>query len=194
MTRSSIDQGWLFLIAGPSGAGKDSVMAGAVARLRATMPIELVQRVITRPPEPDGERNFEVSEAEFERLRVAGEFLLDWEAHGLLYAIPRSILPHIEAGQILLANVSRTRLMAGLAAYPNSATVIVEASKAVRAERLAARGREDRLNQNARVARHVDDVPVDLRIQNDSSLDEAVHRLCQFIIERVAGGAPVSPP
>ncbi|MEM8878933.1 MAG: phosphonate metabolism protein/1,5-bisphosphokinase (PRPP-forming) PhnN, partial [Pseudomonadota bacterium] len=72
MTRSSIDQGWLFLIAGPSGAGKDSVMAGAVARLRATMPIELVKRVITRPPEPDGERNFEVSEAEFERQRLAG--------------------------------------------------------------------------------------------------------------------------
>ena len=187
------DQGWLILVAGPSGAGKDSVMAGAMARLGRDMRIAIARRVITRPPEPDGERNLEVSEAEFERMRRAGAFLLDWQAHGLRYAIPNTILPRLQDGETVLANVSRTRLTAGRGAHGNTATVIITASEAMRAQRLASRGREDRLDQTARVARRVDDVDVDLRIDNDGALDEAVDRLCRFIVARVAGGASVSP-
>ena len=70
--------------------------------------------------------------------------------------------------------------------------MIITASETMRAQRLASRGREDRLDQTARVARRVDDVDVDLRIDNDGALDEAVDRLCRFIVARVAGGASVS--
>lgn len=193
VTRRPDDQGWLILVAGPSGAGKDSVMAGAMARLGKDMPITIARRVITRPPGPDGERNLEVSEAEFERMRRAGAFLLDWQAHGLRYAIPNTILPRLQDGETVLANVSRTRLTAGREVHGNTATVIITASETMRAQRLASRGREDRLDQTARVARRVDDVDVDLRIDNDGALDEAVDRLCRFIVARVAGGVSVSP-
>ena len=95
-----------FAFVGPSGAGKDSVMA-AVARARPD--VLLACRVVTRPPDPT--EPFEAATRDsFDRDRASGRFVLDWDAHGLSYGIPREVRGAQAAGRILFVNLSRAVL------------------------------------------------------------------------------------
>ena len=72
--------GRLFALVGPSGAGKDTLLAAASA---ARPDLVIVQRVITRPESAGGEPFEGVTPAEFARRNAAGLFALHWQAHGL---------------------------------------------------------------------------------------------------------------
>ena len=63
----------VFAIVGPSGAGKDTLLAGALA---ARPDLVLVRRVITRPTEAGGEDFDGVTEAVFAQRLAAGDFAL----------------------------------------------------------------------------------------------------------------------
>jgi phosphonate metabolism protein PhnN/1,5-bisphosphokinase (PRPP-forming) len=126
----------IFAIVGPSGAGKDTLIAGALA---ARPDLRLVRRVITRPADRGAEDHEPVSEAEFARRKAAGAFALDWQAHGLCYGIPRDQL----AGPgTVLFNGSRAILALAQQCLPDLRVVVVTAPPEVLGARLAARGRE----------------------------------------------------
>ncbi|WP_136650287.1 phosphonate metabolism protein/1,5-bisphosphokinase (PRPP-forming) PhnN [Paracoccus aeridis] len=128
-----------FAFVGPSGAGKDSVMA-AVARARPD--VLLACRVVTRPPDPT--EPFEAATRDsFDRDRAAGRFVLDWDAHGLSYGIPREVRGAQAAGRILFVNLSRAVLPQAVRALAPLSVVHVTARPDVLARRLSARGRED---------------------------------------------------
>ena len=55
----------LVLVAGPSGAGKDSLLNGARDVFQGDPRIHFARRVITRPPDPDGENHESVTGAVF---------------------------------------------------------------------------------------------------------------------------------
>ncbi len=77
--------GRLFIVVGPSGAGKDTLIAGAKV-LRPDL--HWARRVITRAEVAGGEPFEGVSLEEFNTRRDAGEFALHWQAHGLSYGVP----------------------------------------------------------------------------------------------------------
>ncbi|MEA2777827.1 MAG: thymidine phosphorylase, partial [Acetobacteraceae bacterium] len=77
----------LILVVGPSGAGKDTVLALARAALLADPRFRFVRRVITRPADAGGEDHEAVSDFEFGQR----SFALRWQAHGLHYGIPMDI-------------------------------------------------------------------------------------------------------
>ena len=81
--------GRLFAIVGPSGAGKDTLIQGALA---VRPGLSVVRRVITRPTSAGGEDFEGVTAAAFAARSKAGEFALTWQAHGLSYGIPKSAL------------------------------------------------------------------------------------------------------
>ncbi|MBC7133989.1 MAG: hypothetical protein H5U16_12945 [Roseovarius sp.] len=61
--------GRIWLVVGPSGAGKDSVLAGLAARIQPEDEIMLARRVITRPCQPGGaEQHLSVTPDGFARL------------------------------------------------------------------------------------------------------------------------------
>ena len=128
----------VFAIVGPSGAGKDTLLAGALA---ARPDLVLLRRVITRPTEAGGEDFDGVTVAEFARRKAAGDFALDWQAHGLFYGIPAALL---DPARDVLFNGSRAALPAAQARFPGLVVIVVTAPVAVLAARLAARGREHR--------------------------------------------------
>ena len=68
--------GRLFVVVGPSGAGKDTLLAGAVA---AEPRLHWARRVITRPSSAGGEPFEGVDETEFAARLGRGEFALHWQ-------------------------------------------------------------------------------------------------------------------
>lgn len=91
------NEGSLFVVSSPSGAGKNTVLAA----LRAKLPALAVSvSATTRPPrsgEADGRDYYFMDRAEFERRRAAGEFVEWAEVHGNLYGTLRAELARLRA-------------------------------------------------------------------------------------------------
>ncbi len=163
----------IFAVVGPSGAGKDTLIAGA---LHQRPDLRLVRRVITRPTEAGGEDFEGVTETDFAARKSRGDFALHWQAHGLHYGIPRAALAG--RGDVIF-NGSRAALLPARAAFPDLRVILVTAPDAVLAERLAARGREDAAAIRARLARAAFCLPdgIDAQtVQNDASPEVGIAR------------------
>lgn len=162
-------------VVGPSGAGKDTLMAGARAALEGDARFRFVQRSITRPAEAGGEDHLPLSPEEFEARRAAGGFALWWGAHGLRYGIPADIAGDMAAGRVVVANLSRTVLAEAAALLP-LLVLEISAPIGVLAARLAARGREEAADIAARLAREAP-LPAGLRVArvtNDGPVEAGV--------------------
>lgn len=165
--------GTFVAVVGPSGAGKDSVMRGVAA---ARPGIVLAHRVITRPPDPT-EDYLSVDEAVFASMQAIGAFALHWQAHGLSYGIPASVLDDLAVGHHVLANLSRAAIPTAARLFRPMLTLHVTASPEVLAERLIARRREDKADIARRLERAGFEVPADapvVTIVNDGALEDAV--------------------
>lgn len=166
-------KGLLVLVVGPSGSGKDTLLAGAAGRLTADPRFAFARRTVTRPA-ADEDHETEDVPGFLARLR-AGAFALHWEAHGLHYGIPTAALAPLAQGGIVVANVSRSIIAEAAARFP---TVVVEitAPEALRAARLSQRGRETPGAIAERLSRQV--VPpagaLFHRIVNDGSIEEGI--------------------
>lgn len=173
--------GRLFLVVGPSGAGKDTLLAGAVA---GDPRLHWARRVITRPETAGGEPFEGTTEAAFADRLARGDFVLHWQAHGLHYGVPRTELTVRDQGRDVLLNGSRGALAAARAAFPDLVLLHITAPVSVLAERLATRGRESRAEIEARLGRAdlglPDDLPV-VEIANDSDRETGVSRLLQAL-------------
>lgn len=168
----------LFFVVGPSGAGKDTLLAGAIA---AEPRLHWARRVITRPETAGGEPFQGVTEADFAARLDRGDFALHWEAHGLRYGVPFAELPE---GRDVVLNGSRAAIAQALAAFPALKVIHITAPVAVLAERLSARGRESRDQIVARLMRADLSLPPGLpviEVRNDASPEVGIARLLQAL-------------
>ena len=177
-------------VVGPSGVGKDSVLAAVRTAVAVEDPyrelaprLSFPQRYITRS-EKTGEDHIPVTPAEFATLKRTGGLSLAWQAHNLDYGIPASALADIEAGKTVIANVSRTVLPSLRELFGRAYTVRITVSPEVRRARILARGREAGTAAEARLARPdpAPHHPVDLDIVNDTTLDEAAATFLHFLV------------
>ena len=74
MTNASETPAAMIVIVGPSGAGKDSLMAFAADRLGDRPDIGFVRRVITRPADAGGEAHHAASDDAFAAMAAARQF------------------------------------------------------------------------------------------------------------------------
>lgn len=177
--------GRLVSVVGPSGAGKDTLLAALVERRSDLM---LARRAITRPAEPGAENHEPVSPAEFAARLAAGKFLIHWSAHGLHYGIPRAVLDDLAAGRTVLFNGSRAALPQARAAFAALEVVMVTAPAPVLAARLAERGREAAEDIAARLDRAALGVPEGARlVMNDGDIALGLARLEAALSPEVEG-------
>lgn len=171
--------GTLFLVVGPSGAGKDTLMDGARAAVADDPGIVFARRAITRPQDAGGEDHDAVSDAEFDSRHQAGGFMLDWQAHGLKYGVPAVYAEYLAAGRHVIANISRAVIPEAIARYSPTVVLEITASPEILAQRLAGRGRETEDEIRARLARDAASIPenaVKTTIVNDGTAEEGVEK------------------
>ena len=174
--------GLLVLVVGPSGSGKDTLMAGAAQALSDDCRFRFVRRVVTRPAAAP--EDHEVADPErFTARRDAGGFALHWEAHGLHYGLPADIIEDLRRGRVIVANVSRGVLAEAGARFP---TLVIEITVTdwVRAIRLRKRGREAPDDVTARLSREVplpEGLPV-FTIVNDGSIAQGIAAFADFLL------------
>lgn len=175
-----IGPGRLVLVVGPSGAGKDTLIGLAQASRAGDDRVVFPQRVVTREAS-SFEKNEAVSQIMFGQMLAHGDFAFQWEAHGLRYGVPRSIVDSIRAGRVVVVNASRTIIDSARRSYANVRVVAVTAPPDVLAQRLAARGRSSDGSIDDRLRRTVSSAEPDMTINNIGSAEEHAVELLKVI-------------
>ena len=171
---------WIF-VCGPSGAGKDSVIALAQKTVVERKDIVFARRLVTRPAQAGSDHD-PVSESDFHALVQTGGLRWHWQAHGFFYGIAQRYTAEVQAGRTVVVNGSRAHVQ-GLPPSAEVRRVEVTASPALLAARLAQRGRDtasavaDRLVRGACFG----GLAADCVIVNDAELAVAAQRLADYL-------------
>ena len=150
---SAPQRGTLFLVVGPSGAGKDSLIEGAKTTLVGNEHYVFPRRYITRPADAGGEDHIPVSADLFTTMMERGEMLLEWRAHNLRYGVPKAVAQHLERGRHVIVNVSRTVVDEARGRLGPVKVLYITVDEETLAQRLKARGRESASDIKRRVQR-----------------------------------------
>lgn len=180
----SAAEGVLFLVVGPSGVGKDTLIDAARARLGDDPAFVFARRVVTRPAEAGGEAHEAMNDAAFAAAVEAGAFMVHWQAHGLSYGIRRELREVLEEGRNVIVNGSRGEVRAFAKAWPQLVVLSITAQPETIAARLAGRGREGSAAVAARLTRAVpiSGAPRVIEISNDGPVAESAERFLAAIL------------
>lgn len=179
-----IGGGVFVAVAGPSGVGKDTVINYAREKLIGRREFVFARRIITRAADANSEDHDTLDLAEFDAALKAGAFSVVWQAHGLSYALSRSIDADIAAGRVVVANISRQLIDELNGRYANFTLVVVSAHRDVIAQRLKARGRESDAEIVARLNRIAveDTVRYEaIRLENSGPKEQAGERFASIL-------------
>ena len=178
--------GWLILIVGNSGSGKDSIMNGVKEKFPSdSKMLYLAQRFITRRPS-DTEDNFVVTPEDFKKMSLQGKFALEWHIYGLDYGVPIDIDDWLEDGHIVLVNVSRTIVKKAREIYKNIKVIFIEVPFEFTLKRIKDRGREsgERLEERIQRARNNQSYPdADFNIDNSGDIEDAIDKFLNYVMK-----------
>lgn len=183
-------RGRLFVLSGPSGVGKGTV----VRKLRVELPelwcsVSATTRA-ARPGEREGEHYFFLSAARFAELIAGGE-LLEWaDFAGSRYGTPRApVEQRLAAGQDVLLEIDLQGARQVRRSVLGAAAVLVflaPPSMAELARRLAGRGTESDASAGARMAA----APAELAARSEfdhTVVNSDVGSATRALVELVAG-------
>jgi ribose 1,5-bisphosphokinase len=186
-----IGPGALVVVVGPSGAGKDTLIALARDICADDPRIVFPRRIVTRRPS-DAEDHDSAAPLEFDAAVGQGVYAFWWDAHGLKYALSAAIDTELRAGKTVVCNVSRAVVRQLRERYAHVIVVLVTAPKEVLLARLAARGREsggDVAERLGRAAPAIDDLAPDITIENIGDPSDGARQLAAVLC-REARHAP----
>jgi guanylate kinase len=185
----------LFVVSGPSGVGKGTLVARVRARLSC---LGLTVSATTRPPrvgEIDGSSYYFMDDAAFERRVQAGEFL-EWAwVHGHRYGtLKREADRLIAQGRSVILEIDVQGGLSVRRAHPDAVLVFIEPPSMAELERrLRGRGTEDEASASRRLADARKEMELarsyDVRIVNDD-LERAATELAHVIETYETNGGP----
>jgi len=180
-------RGNLIVISGPSGSGKNSVLA----RVRDSVPnLTYSISATTRAPregELDGVHYFFAKHDEFVLMMEAGEFLETAEFCGNYYGTPRSLVERsLSAGEDVIMDIEIRGADQVRAAMPDAVFIfLVPPSYAELRARIERRGSESREAVERRLAKAVEEIPAVFRydyVVMNYDLNRAVDQIRSIIL------------
>ena len=181
----SIGPGSLILVVGPSGSGKDALLRGAQQALAVDSRFVFPKRIISREADTS-ESHIPVTDDEYSRMLNNNQFALHWQAHGLSYGIPVAINSLIQSDRAVVVNASRTIIAEARTRYLRPGLIAVDCRSALRAERIAKRGREGAVELRARLSRSpqgFNQATADVLIDNSGDLDSAIAEMVAGLVQ-----------
>jgi ribose 1,5-bisphosphokinase len=183
---------WIF-VCGPSGAGKDSVMAWAQQALSANQNIVFARRLVTRPGHT-GPAHDSVDKSDLLDMAKTGALRWHWQAHGFHYGIEARYAAEVDAGKLVVVNGSRAHVVAMTPAAALKVVHITTIPENLKA-RLTQRGRDTPESVTERLMRNADFISLDANftIDNDAEVQNAGQRLVDYLLseERAATAAAI---
>jgi guanylate kinase len=187
----------VFVITGPSGAGKGTLEQALLARRPGRL--ELAVSATTRPQRPgeeDGRHYYFVSPVEFEGLVRAGDFLEHVEFAGHRYGTLRSEIDRIRAAaRAPLLDLEVEGAIAVRDSVPESVTIFVDAPLRELERRLRERATESsgEIGERLRLARLQKEQAGEFgHVVVNDELERAVHELVE-IVDRVLAAGSIRP-
>ena len=191
---TSSHRGRLFVVSGPSGAGKGTICN----KLREETDVEISISMTTRKPrqgEVDGKSYYFVTKEEFEKEIARGGFLEHAEVYGNYYGTPKEkVIEKLSSGKDVLLEIDIQGALSVKKNYPKGVFIfILPPSMSELRKRITGRGTEKpecidmRLSQTLKEISYID--KYDYCVVN-GELDEAVARVkAIFVAEhsRVTG-------
>jgi len=151
--------GKLFIISGPSGVGKSTLVRSLLQGDECKGLLHRVITYTTRPPreyEQDGVDYHFITQHEFKE-KIKENFFLEFSTwYDYHYGTPASILKKLEKGTSFVTVVDRQGAREIVRKYPGAMTIWIQApSLAVLQERLSERGTDDRETIERRIQKAV---------------------------------------
>jgi phosphonate metabolism protein PhnN/1,5-bisphosphokinase (PRPP-forming) len=171
---------WVF-VCGPSGAGKDSVLAWAAEHLADRRDIVFARRVVTRSVQPGSDHD-PITPQQFALMRRTGELAWCWQAHGFDYGIAAHYCAEVATGRTVVVNGSREHA-SNLESIQSVRVVQIMVDAEQLAVRLARRGRDDPEQINQRLLRNArfNALRADHTILNQGVLASAGRELANYL-------------
>lgn len=182
-------KGWLFILVGPSGVGKNTIMHDVIAKLPALRQLPTATTRAPRSGEQEGKQHYFVDLDRFDEMKADGDLLESQQVHpGKWYGVPRQQTKQaLETGALLIADIDILGAQAVKAAFPgNVVTIFIKPPNLdVLRERLSGRGEidfEDRFRRAEMELSHTDEC--DYQVINDV-LDKAIQEVVAIIQSKV---------
>ncbi|QDU94241.1 guanylate kinase [Lignipirellula cremea] len=189
MSKPCTPAGQVIIVSGPSGAGKSTLVRTLLKR--CDLPIVLSVSATTRPPragEREGVDYHFLSQEEFQKRRLAGEFLEEKEVFGRgdwYGTLASEVTAGLSAGKWVLLEIDVQGAMSVLPVYPDAATFFVHSGTL---EELEKRLRDRRSETEASIQRRLEvargemDYLTQYRytIVNET-IDEAADEMCRIL-------------
>lgn len=180
-------RGLIFVMVGPGGVGKNTLMKAVMPRLQNLGQLPTVTTREPRAGEEHGRERFFVAPDEFQRM-IEADDLVEYEevTPGKFYGVPRRYLEQaLRAGHDLIADIEYSGANKVRQAYPDNAILIFIAPPEpdVLAERMRERGEsqqgiDDRL---ARVQREMSFQSACKYVIINEDVNKAAEELCHVI-------------
>lgn len=173
-------KGMLVILSGPSGVGKDTVLAAwSRAEPRVVRVVAYSTRAM-RPGEVDGVDYHFVDRPTFLRMAEEGAFLEHKEVHGNLYATPKKDMEALlEQGKIAVLKIDVQGALTAMALRPDAVSIfLLPPSMEVLEQRIRGRGADD----EATIQRRLKNAKTEL-----SFADRYQHRVVNDDLARAVG-------
>lgn len=181
------NRGTLFLVVGPSGCGKDSLIQAVKDRLDHDDRFVFPRRVITRATHLMGEDYIHSTQDGFQLAEEGNAFMLHWHTYGHAYGIPGYVSQYLETGKNVVVNSSRDCVDEAIDLFSPVVVLNIHVTLNTAFQRLKERGREgeDEIAQRLKRYDHpISDRATVITIDNNGAFDDSVKTMTSKLLER----------